>query len=154
MRYLCFVLMIFFMASCNKEVVFQEKKDIANETWAYNDTLRFKVEVKDTTGFQTVELNIGYQPTYAYQNIYTQISTTFPDGTTKTAMKSFDLFDNLGNSLGKCSGKDCLLEIVLQEKAKFSQPGTYTFSFVPFMRMDTVGGVRFLEMQVKNLPKK
>lgn len=137
-------------AACNDPFVFKSEKDIAGGQWAYRDTLDFSFAMTDTSATYNLYVDFEYVDTFSTQNLYVKLHTLFPDGKRLSKQKSFDLFDVQGKPLGECSGHKCRLHALLQEKAYFNQPGTYTITVEQFTRRDPLPGIFAVGLSVES----
>ncbi len=109
------------VVACGPDYVYNETQEIPNGgQWNYQDTLNFKFTITDTVSHYNFYLDIAHSDTFAFQNIYLNLHTLFPDGHRLNKLRSFDVFDAQGAAVGDCSGKKCILKTVLQENAFFS----------------------------------
>jgi gliding motility-associated lipoprotein GldH len=139
--YLIGILGLYSLSSCNSKVVFEEQKNINNSVWNYADSLQYEFEVKDTSQRYNMYLRFDHSETFAYQNIYLQLQTTFPSGKQLSKILSLDLFDATGKVLGKGSGDACKVQIMLQENTWFNQTGLYKITINQNMRTDQLSGI-------------
>ncbi|MFN0015555.1 MAG: gliding motility lipoprotein GldH [Saprospiraceae bacterium] len=135
------VLLFTVFAACGPGYFFEENKPIAGGQWAYADTLDFRFTIEDTLETYNMYLEFEYADTFSTQNMYLKLHTRFPDGKRLGKQKSFDLFSPEGQPLGKCSGGNCRLQVVLQERAFFNQRGEYTITLEQFTRSNPLPGV-------------
>lgn len=142
----------FLFAACNKDVIFEKKIAIPDGTWSYENKLPFEFEVTDTTKTYQVLLNVQHAGDFGYQNCYVQITTNFPNGEEKKQAVSLELAAQSGIWVGECSGNDCELEIPLQAKARFKQPGKHSITVEQFMRVNPLPGIKSIELKIKQLP--
>lgn len=140
-------------ASCGPNYYFEENKPLSNGQWAYADTLDFRFTVTDTLETYNMYLNFEYADTFSSQNIYLKLYTRFPDGKRLAKQKSFDLFDEKGLPLGKCSNGTCRLFAVLQERAFFNQPGEYLITLEQFGRSNPLHGVISIGLALESTGK-
>jgi gliding motility-associated lipoprotein GldH len=139
--YLVLLIGVYSLNSCNSDVFFEEQKSINNAVWNYSDSLQYKFEIKDTSQRYDMSLRFDYSEAFAYQNVYLQLHTTFPDGKKKSKVISFELFDATGKVLGKGTKDACKVQIMLQENAWFNQSGNYTLTINQNMRTDQLAGI-------------
>ena len=130
------------LQSCGKDYAYQKEYDIPQMTWDYMDTLNFNFEIEDTLTLYNLYLQIEHVEDYAYQNLYTKISTKFPEGELLEEVLSLELADKVGNWEGQCSGEVCKLTIPIQENAYFNTNGEYQITIEQFMRKSPLVGIR------------
>jgi gliding motility-associated lipoprotein GldH len=140
--------------SCGKSHLCDKKYDLPQQTWAYQDTLNFGFEVQDTMILYDMVLNIQHRSEYAYRNIYTKIYTQFPDNQRIQQVLSLEVSEPSGKSVGKCSGGNCVVEVVLQPDAFFNKAGKYQLTLAQFMRTDSLKGIESIAFRVTDTGKK
>jgi len=139
------------LTACNSDLIFDESKDIPNASWSYANPIPFEFEVKDTTKTYQVLLEMTHAGDFGFQNCYVQITTRFPNGEEKKQAVSLELAAQSGIWNGECSGNTCSLEIPLQAKAKFKQPGKHSITVEQFMRVDPLPGIKAISLKIKQL---
>lgn len=146
-RQTLFLLSIIFFSNCGPNYEVNQSQSIANERWTYQDSVRFSMDIQDTTKLYNLFFEIEHVNTFAYQNLYTKIYTIFPDGQRFGKVVSMELANKAGQWLGKCSGNNCTLSIPIQESAYFDKLGTHYFVMEQYMRQPTIGGIRKLSFK-------
>jgi len=154
LRLICPALLIFSLASCEQKILFEEVKTIPGGVWTYRDTLNFTFSVADTSELYNMYVDFDHADTFPTQNVYLKLRTLFPDGKRLGKTRSFDFFDNLGASKGKCSGGGCRVRSLLQDNAYFNRPGEYVITLEQFMRRDSLPGIRSVGLVVEKTGKK
>lgn len=142
------------LTACGPDYHFKESVDIPNDDWTYDQVLDFEFEITDTLQIYNLILDITHHKDYAYQNLYTQISTYFPSGEAISKTLSLELANTAGQWQGKCSGTYCTLRIPIQEGAYFNIPGIYKISLAQFMRSDPTRGVKNISFFVEKTEHK
>jgi gliding motility-associated lipoprotein GldH len=127
--------------ACSSDYFFQKKIDFPDRNWTYSDTINFKFSITDTLEIYNLYLDIEHADTFSTQNIYIKLYTRFPDGKRLSKVKSFDLYDLQGKPNGQCSGRQCLMHTILQEKAFFNSPGEYEITLEQFTREPALPGI-------------
>ncbi|MCW5922375.1 MAG: gliding motility lipoprotein GldH [Saprospiraceae bacterium] len=135
--------------ACEQHLFFEEKKEIPNGVWTYRDTLNFSFTVSDTSQLYNMYADFEHADTFPNQNIYLRLHTRFPDGQRLSKVRSFDLFDEKGESKGKCSGQRCRVRSLLQDNAYFNMAGEYVITLEQFMRSDSLPGVRAVGLYIE-----
>ena len=130
------------LQSCGKDYAYQKEYEISGMAWDYVDTLNFNFEIEDTLILYNLYLQVEHIQDYAYQNLYTKISTKFPKGELLAEVLSLELADKMGNWEGQCSGGVCKLTIPIQENAYFNENGEYQITIEQFMRKSPLVGIR------------
>jgi gliding motility-associated lipoprotein GldH len=133
--------------ACEKTYLSDKKYEIANQQWAYRDSLNFDFEIKDTMKIYNLYLEIEHGEAYPFQNLYVMTHTKFPSGARPSQRLSIDLAEKSGKWQGKQSGKNWSQRVDLQQGAFFSESGKYCLTLAQFMRQDSlpeVKSVRFI----------
>ena len=110
--------------------------------WQYSDSLSYSFEISDTSKRYNIGLEIEHSVDYAYQNLYIQIVTRFPDGEVKKQTLPIDMADHTGQWYGACNSTSCDLTVMLQERAIFNQVGEHVFEIHQFMRVEPLTGLQ------------
>lgn len=150
MRNLVFgtILSLLFIGCNTDEVIFRQVDEIPNGQWAYGDMYEYAFEVTDTSETYRLLLYLDFSTDYNWENLYTEISTTYPNDSTRTDIVSLELASSTGSWFGDCNAKHCELNIPLQEKVRFPMPGKYRISFEQYMRQEVVEGIKAIGMKV------
>jgi gliding motility-associated lipoprotein GldH len=153
-RFIFLIFIVLSAASCEQNIFFSEKKEIPGGVWMYRDTLDFKFTVTDTAALYNMYVDFEHADTFPNQNIYLKLYTHFPDGKRLSRVRSFDLFNALGESNGKCSGGKCRVHSLLQDKAYFNRSGEYVITLEQFMRRDSLPGISAVGLVIEKAGKK
>ena len=151
MRFIYLIIpVLFFLASCgdNENYIYQESKTINESGWTYADSLDFNFDIQDTSKLYALILDVDHTTDYPFQNIYFNISTSFPSGKRLQQPLSSDLAEKSGKWHGKCSGKNCTASINLQERAKFNEMGKHRINIAQFSRDSVLMGVEEVSLKV------
>lgn len=137
-----------FITACGHRTVYSEHHALPESGWTYADSLNFSVEIVDTLRLYDLIIDLVHQKDYPFQNLYTRIHTTFPDGKRLTQVLSLELAGKTGKWEGRCSGSRCRLSLPIQKKAYFNQSGNYAFTIEQYMRVDSLKGIQSLGLRV------
>lgn len=141
------------LASCGPGNIYEKAVELPQEGWSYQDTVCFHFAIKDTSAHYDFWLDIDHDATYAFQNVYTQFHTTYPDGTKKDQTLSLELADKNGLWNGTCHGDRCTIHIPLQSNAYFNQSGSYTICLEQYMRESPITGIRKIQLAIAKSPE-
>lgn len=139
---------LFGCLACQNNFIYDEAIRPTADFWPYDQALTFDFTVQDTSRRYEFLLDIRHSRDYPYQNLYTQITTVFPDEMIQQDVVSLELANKLGLWEGNCRGKDCELTIALQERARFDTPGDYQLRFEQYTRQDSLPGVKELRLRI------
>ncbi len=144
-----FLLFGLLLTACGKEkTVFEKAYPIPNSAWTYADTLNFAFDIADTMALYDIVVHIKHRADYGFQNLYTRISTQFPNGDRRSQTLNFDLADNTGKWLGKKSGDTHDFEVKIQENAFFNQTGQHVITLEQMMRIASLSGMESIDLEV------
>lgn len=135
------------LASCHDKEVYSHTYTL-DGVWTYADSLVFDYRIEDTLTPYDLKLLVRHSDAYAYENLYIQASTSFPDGRIVVNPVSLELADQQGQWVGKCSGHTCNAEITMASKAYFQVPGSYRLVLKQFSRMASLDGVEAVQLQI------
>lgn len=124
---------------------------LTSETWRWKDSRwlsgdvkSFQMTVMDTAKVYRLDLELCHAKDYPFQNLYVRTVTTYPSGKAVTSVTSLELAERDGQWSGNCLGKSCEIHLPLQQRFTFPEPGIYTWTIEPYMRLDTIAGIRSL----------
>ena len=137
------------MMACGPDYLFQQRIEIPNQEWTYEQIADFEIEVKDTLELYNLILEIEHSVNYSKQNIYVKIHTEFPSGEKLSKQIPINFADKGGQWYGDCGSEWCTLLVNIQQGAFFNEAGNYTFSFEQFMRINPLPGIKALTYKVE-----
>jgi len=148
MRVLSFCACLLIFLSCSSDVIYEKSHEFDNGIWSYSNPAKFDFSIDKNESRYDLQLDINHSTGYPFENLYLNIKTEFPDKSTVTDTLSLEMVNNKGAWIGKCSGEDCLLKVVLQECTRFKDAGEHKISFGQFTREDQLQGVNSLKFIV------
>jgi gliding motility-associated lipoprotein GldH len=153
MRFFIIPFVFLCFTSC-QSFFFDEKKELKDGVWAYQNQLAFDFKVDDTTAVYNIFLELKHSSEYPHQNLYAKVHVRFPDGQERKQQVSLELADGKGEWQGKCSGKTCTRRIPFMPNATFDQAGAYQMKFEQFTRQVSVEGINSLRLIVEKTKTK
>jgi len=150
MRFYKHILLFLLVAyGCNdSRIYFQNTQQIDNQIWTYDQVVSFDLTVSDTLKYYHLDLAIDHAPTFEFQNLYLNFKSKFPDGSENEDLVSLELADKTGRWIGSCASKNCAAPFQLKTNMRFSQLGTHTFEIYQSTRIDSLGGIKAVSMQL------
>ena len=133
---------------CQNHVIFEDSHTIQNQTWTYANRIAFPFEITDTLKVYSLFLDITHDANFRFQNLYTNIYTSFPSGEQLKELASLELTTKGTIWLGDCNNKYCKLSIPIQDAAYFSEVGKYTVTLEQYMRQDSLKGVHEFSFRI------
>ncbi len=151
-----FLMSVLLLGSCNLQSITYEKKiRYPKQVWTYADSITYNFNIVDTTSLYNFELVILHNDWYSFQNLYTKLTTTFPDGKSLSQVVNFDLAEPNGKWEGDRIGSIYKCRTTIQENAFFSLPGKYVLTLGQNTRTDTLYGIKGFDFRlVKSATKK
>lgn len=151
-KYINLLIVLFFILhiiACNTEKpVWESTYTLDEGYWSWAEKASFHYEVKDTTSFHDLILEIETTKDYPFQNLYTRVETIFPQGDTTEQVLSFDIYNKFGVQNGDCSKDECRIQFIMQEKFRFKDPGNHTFNINQHLRTDSIRNVKSLTLKL------
>lgn len=145
---LFFTFITIFFQACSNDVVYQKKFELENNSWKSEQILSYIWEIKDTTQWYSMVLEITHDVDFRFQNQYVKTKTTFPDSTFQEQVLSLELFDDTGRPFGNCGSSDCQTPIQLQTKVKFAKGGSYQLQVKQDGRESESKGIHSIELKI------
>jgi gliding motility-associated lipoprotein GldH len=152
-RYFSILLLIVFMASCGKNVIFTDSEAMTGKTWKISDMPVFKIPVKDTINSNNIYFILRTGSSYPYRNIYIFATTTAPDGKSITDTLRYDLADEKGSWYGKGFGDIHELKLPYKSNVFFPVSGIYQINIQHGMRVEDLKGVYDFGLRVEKTIK-
>ena len=131
--------------ACKQDVLNSAEWDMKDHQWLADDHKSFTLNATDTTTVYAMDITLTHDADYPYQNLYIKTQTVFPSGKVVESVSSLEMIGPDGNWAGDCSGQTCSLTLPLQHRFTFPEVGAYTWTVMPYMRMDTVMGIQRFE---------
>ena len=151
MRWSIILAGIWMLYSCQTDVLYTETIEIPNASWVDSQKLSFEFDVEDSTVLYQLVVNLKHSVEYAYENLYVNIRTVYPNGKIIEDPLSLEMADHAGRWFGQCNSKTCTLNIMLQEKALFRPKGHYQIIFEPYMREQPIKGIHSIGLSVERV---
>jgi gliding motility-associated lipoprotein GldH len=137
------------LSSCDRNMVFDKNKMLADAAWKSNGIIKFNVPITDTTIPYNFYLNIRVTAEYKFANLFLFMKTLYPNGQISTDTIECFLAGIDGKWLGKRSGKIIDNRILLRKKMKYPQYGTYSFEFEQAMRDSVLANVENFGIRIE-----
>ncbi|MFN6944852.1 MAG: gliding motility lipoprotein GldH [Cytophagaceae bacterium] len=141
------------LSGCDPARVYETNREVSNDAWAINDTLRFDFEINKPDKKYNIFYNIRYTEDYNFYNIY--ISHTLRDSSgvpiaTVNQPQNMDLFaSTTGAPLGSGFSNSYDYRIKVLQDFTFPYAGMYSISLKQFMREDPLQGIRAVGIRIE-----
>lgn len=130
------VVLVLFLASCNKNVVFTKYQTFKDNQWFAKDKAVFDLEITDTQTLNNISLMIRHAESYPYNNLFLFVTTKYPDGKVLTDTMEVILSNSKGEWLGSGVGDIYDFKVPIKKNVRFPLGGKYQFTFEQAMRVD------------------
>lgn len=122
------LLIVISFTACNVNVVYDENKEVNQESWKTTDKLYYEIDIKDTLKIYKLAINIRNTVEYPYSNIYFYMNTILPDGkvTKRDTIECYLAYPD-GTWKGKGNSRIKDNRFWIAKNVKFNQIGKYTF---------------------------
>lgn len=133
-RSFVFLMILFFLVSCNDKVEYTKYKSVPNALWAAGENISFEFDVKDTILPKDLFINIRNNKEYPFSNLYVITELNFPNGNKIVDTLQYQMADKSGNFLGKGFTDIKENKLFYKEEKLFPQSGKYIFNIHHAMR--------------------
>ena len=148
---LLFYVIIF--SSCDPGRLFEENKTIDGNAWYYKTFIPFDTEIKDTTKFYNVLVNVRVDADYKYANMFLWVHVTNPEKKSDQRRVEIKLADERGKWLGSGLGDIYDYQFPVLQNIKFPKSGFYRFELEQNMRDDTLLHIKSVGVRVEEVQK-
>lgn len=131
-----YIIILFSLASCDRNRVFEEYKTIPDNLWYINNKVTFDVNITDTISPNNLYINIRNSGSYSYSNLFVFMTTYLPDNTASKDTLECPLADASGKWLGSGLGDIWDNKILFKRNFHFPHVGKYRFEMVQGMRIN------------------
>ena len=127
---------VFFITSCNKDIVFSKYQTFEKNEWPAKEKAVFDLEITDSQTLNNVFLMIRHKDNYPYNNLFLFVTSTYPDGKVLKDTMEVMLANEKGEWQGSGVGDIFDLKVPIKKNVRFPLLGKYQFSFEQAMRVD------------------
>ena len=138
---LCAATLFMMLSSCKEDTLASTTWKWDDDRWIYGDKKTMTMTAPDTTSVFQMDLKIHHSETYAFNNLYVRTTTTYPSGKEVVSVTSLELVNPDGTWAGDYGENCCKLKLPLQRRFTFPEPGNYSWTIEPYMRIDTIDGI-------------
>lgn len=141
-----FLLMLFFLVSCNDKIEFTKYKSLQDASWQANKNISFEFTVEDTILPKDLFINIRNNNEYPFSNLYVITELNFPNGNKIVDTLQYEMADETGTFLGKGFTEIKENKLFYKEQKVFPISGKYQLNIRHAMRKNgEVEVIPFLE---------
>ncbi|MCS7297005.1 MAG: hypothetical protein RMK19_06365 [Bacteroidia bacterium] len=136
MRILALVCLIFWACESLPERILEVR--FPKACWIYPDTVWGSLTVVNPPLCKALELRIELEETYPWRNLYLLLWLEAPDGFRERSRLEVVFSD----TLGRWYASNRKFQTFILPKASFASRGRYRIGILPYIRSDTVNGIR------------
>ena len=144
-----FALIGLFLGACVQMSVFESNHEINPDGWNMKDSVEFVVDVTDTLSPMNFLLTLRHNTDYEYSNIYFFLNTRYPGNQYSRDTIQLLLAGKDGQWYGDGLGKLREVEVMLKQGVVFPMKGSYSFSFIQAMRVESLTGVEDIGIRIE-----
>jgi gliding motility-associated lipoprotein GldH len=146
---LALLFLVLFLASCDKNRVFEKNVDIKDYIWDVKDVKSFDLVVTDTVTPHNFYVNVRNSDSYPYSNLYLFIKTIFPNGKHSRDTLECILANDEGRWLGNGLGDIWDNQILFKRAKRFPLAGKYTFQIEQGMRLSKLPQIMDVGLRIE-----
>ena len=135
------LLLLVTVLGCDSDRLFEENQKIDNNKWYIDNSVEFKVEIKDTSTLYNVYVNVRNAGYYRYSNFFLFVNTHLPAGQLQRDTLECPLASPDGKWLGDGLGDIWDNRILFKKNVTFPVEGEYRFELIQAMRDDPIEGI-------------
>lgn len=139
---------LLFGCQMDQQRVYEHYKSLKDYRWAYQDTLGYKVDIKDTSSRYRLAIQLRNKVNYPYRNIWVLVQHHSPSGKVSSMKAEFQLAEKSGKWKGQGLGDLYDHRFPLQQNIKLKEKGQHRFQLVHLMRRDTLPGIMNVGLQI------
>jgi gliding motility-associated lipoprotein GldH len=122
-----FILIVLLGLSCDRQRVYEEFRDLEDQTWKSYDILHFNVNISDTASAHNVLISVRNTGEYEFSNLYMFVTAQSPNGQLVRDTVEVTLADVRGKWLGKGAASVYTLYCPYRQNIRFPLRGIYQF---------------------------
>lgn len=142
------MILVFGLSSCSNQIIFEEMQEIPDYSWNYKKKFHFKFDIKDTNAVYNIYFHLRHGGNYGNSNIWVRRTVKTPNKARHPYRYEFTLATPEGRWTGKGLGDIIDHQFILDERIRFHQNGTYTYTFNHEMRIDELKEIRSIGLKV------
>ncbi len=115
-----------------------------NQIWRDGDTLWASIPIKQPGGAYDIALEVGLASNYPWQNLYLMTIWEQPDGFRQASRINL-VFQSMA---GEWYTRDGQFQTFIGRSLRPGSAGLYRLGLLPYVRADSVPGIRFLRIRI------
>lgn len=143
-RILALLFLTFWACSSPKKRILT--REFPASVWVFPDTIWGELSVSASGECFDIELGITVEDNYPWRNLYTLVFIESPDGFRSQSRINLVFSDTLGNWYEP----NRKFRTLVARRTSFASAGTYRFGLLPYIRSDSVYGVREVSLYAES----
>jgi gliding motility-associated lipoprotein GldH len=120
--------------ACQSDITYTQYQPIDNAAWKQENSIKFKIPIKDTINQYNLFINIRNTKDYPYSNLYLITQMTFPNKVKIIDTLEYEMTDPRGRFLGDGFSDIKENKLFYKENVRFQEAGNYLFEVRQAMR--------------------
>ena len=137
------------LVGCSHNIVYENDFSIHKDSWRSADTLKFPVNVSDTTTPLSFYFNVRNTTKYSFSNLYMYVTTYYPNNTYSRDTVECWLAAPDGRWLGKGLGRLKDNEFTFRKNIRMPMKGQYVLAINQAMRHSPLIGIANVGLRVE-----
>lgn len=137
------------MAACDATGIYNETREIEDETWAFESPVNFKADVQDTVNLHDVVVNLRTGKTYNYSNLWLFVDFTYPGGNAFTDTIECPLAYPDGRWVGSSGPGYINTSVIIKKDMIFPESGNYNINIRHGMRDDSLHEIKTVGLRIQ-----
>lgn len=146
--YISFICISLFFNSCGNTVFYTDAKNITNEIWTWDNTLKYEFELGEEQLKNKLFIDLKHSTNYAFRNIYFFSHLELPNGNVIEDTLQYYIAEKDGKWIGNSIGNT--KDISLHYPILLNQKGKYKFSLSQAMRIDSLIGIKKVALTIED----
>ena len=140
-----------FISSCDNNIVVSESKTIESGLWNTNEVIELNAEVHQIDEFYNFFIEMDIHEDFLTNNLWLFIHTQSPSGNIQSDTVMYYIADEKGKWFGDKKGEIIENKFLYKSNIRFSEVGTYKFSFLHGMREHDLPKVSKVGISIEEL---
>ncbi|MCS7152717.1 MAG: gliding motility lipoprotein GldH [Bacteroidia bacterium] len=143
-RILVLIYLIFWGCSPSGEKIVEKR--FPHTQWVFPDTLWGTFQINEPASCKDLEVQLDLEESYPWRNLYVLAFIEAPDGFRSQSRLEFVFSD----SLGRWYVSNRKFRTFVARQISFAAVGTYRVGLLPYIRSDTVRGIRRIALYMRS----
>lgn len=151
MRFLAILLAVCALSSCFEMPYYSESLAVDSSGWSSSDTLKFELNISDSTQRFNSQIDLSHTGNYPYSNLYLFIDITYPNSKHRVDTLECVLADKRGRWYGSGLGDMVNHRIEYLGDIAFPLSGDYEVAITHGMRSNPLEEITDLGLRLESV---